>query len=257
MTSAAHGNELRWSSRSPCPSAAQQAPAGARRDAPAAPPTAARRLAGGPDRHLGVGGDRGLAVAHDHAAQGRLPQHPADAGGAEDADAWDPARDAAAGEQCRAYGAPRSCVRPGRVRLSWENDTTLKVETEAGTQTRLFVFGAQRRRLATPGWQGTSAADWQPAGGGGGRRGGGRRAAGPCASSRPTCVPATCAATVCPTARTCADGVLHPHQPADRRRVARRHDGRRGPVYLTARWVTSTHFKKLPDGSPWTPVPCE
>ena len=27
---------------------------------------------------------------------------------------------------------------PGRVRVSWENDTTLKIETEAGTQTRLF-----------------------------------------------------------------------------------------------------------------------
>ena len=31
---------------------------------------------------------------------------------------------------------------PGRIRISWENDATLKVETEAGTQTRLFSFSA-------------------------------------------------------------------------------------------------------------------
>src|SRR5688572_26807699 len=58
------------------------------------------------------------------------------------ADSWDPARDTAAGEQCRAYGAAAIMRVPGRIRIGWENDTTLKVETEAGTQTRLFAFGA-------------------------------------------------------------------------------------------------------------------
>ena len=84
----------------------------------------------------------------------------------------DPARDAAAGEQCRGYGAPAVMRLPGRVRISWESDTVMKLETEAGSQTRLFTFGAQPPQQA-PGWQGTSAAFWQPAGGGGGRRGGG------------------------------------------------------------------------------------
>src|SRR5918995_3640688 len=56
------------------------------------------------------------------------------------ADAWDPARDTAAGEQCRAYGAAAIMRVPGRIRISWESDTALKVETEAGTQTRLFHF---------------------------------------------------------------------------------------------------------------------
>jgi hypothetical protein len=88
------------------------------------------------------------------------------------ANAWDPSADTAAGEQCRSYGAGNIMRTPGRVRISWENDTTLKVETEAGTQTRRFVFGrpgAEPRTERT--WQGNSAAVWQPAGGA--RRGGG------------------------------------------------------------------------------------
>ena len=89
------------------------------------------------------------------------------------ADGWDPARDTAAGEQCRAYGAPAIMRVPGRIRISWDNDNTLKVETEAGTQTRLFHFTAPPAGTSPPGWQGTSEASWMVAGGGGGRRGGG------------------------------------------------------------------------------------
>jgi hypothetical protein len=29
------------------------------------------------------------------------------------------------------------------------------------------------------------------------------------------------------------------------------------PQYLNARFVTSSHFKKIPDDSPWKPTPCE
>jgi hypothetical protein len=29
------------------------------------------------------------------------------------------------------------------------------------------------------------------------------------------------------------------------------------PEYLTARFVTSSHFKKVPDGSAWNPRPCD
>ena len=57
------------------------------------------------------------------------------------ADAWDPARDEAAGEQCRSYGAPALMSVPGRLHITWQDDTTLKVETDAGTQTRLLRFG--------------------------------------------------------------------------------------------------------------------
>ena len=83
------------------------------------------------------------------------------------ADAWDPARDEAAGEQCRGYGAPGIMRLPGRLRISWQDDQTLKMELEAGTQTRLFHFSAPGPKgpgLPEPTdatWQGDSRAQWQ------------------------------------------------------------------------------------------------
>jgi hypothetical protein len=67
------------------------------------------------------------------------------------ADSWDPARDEAAGEQCKAYGAAGLLRLPTRLRINWNDEATLKLETDAGTQTRLFQFGSTRaeRRAAT------------------------------------------------------------------------------------------------------------
>jgi len=71
------------------------------------------------------------------------------------ADAWDPAKDEAAGEQCKAYGAPAIMRIPGRLHITWQDDNTLKIEKDSGTQTRLLHFGAA---AAGPGgdWQGVS-----------------------------------------------------------------------------------------------------
>jgi hypothetical protein len=79
------------------------------------------------------------------------------------ADAWDPAKDEAAGEQCKSYGAPAIMSVPGRLRISWQDDSTLKIETDAGQQTRLLNFGAPAAAAAktAPSWQGTSVAQWQ------------------------------------------------------------------------------------------------
>ena len=41
---------------------------------------------------------------------------------------WDPARDAAAGEACRAYGAPALMRLPGRLHITWQDDRTLKID---------------------------------------------------------------------------------------------------------------------------------
>ncbi len=84
------------------------------------------------------------------------------------ADSWDPARDEAAGEQCKSYGAPALMSVPGRLRITWQDDTTLKVDTDAGQQTRLLRFGAATppaAPAATPAdaprsWQGISQAQW-------------------------------------------------------------------------------------------------
>ncbi len=56
---------------------------------------------------------------------------------------WDPKQDAANGEQCRAYGAGNIMRVPGRLRIKWEGSDTLRIDTDAGTQTRLLEFGSR------------------------------------------------------------------------------------------------------------------
>ena len=78
------------------------------------------------------------------------------------ADSWDPAKDEAAGEQCRSYGAPALMSVPGRLHITWQDDNTLKVETDTGMQTRLLQFGSpQPSSNASRSWQGISVAQWQ------------------------------------------------------------------------------------------------
>src|SRR5687767_6644933 len=79
------------------------------------------------------------------------------------ADAWDPAKDQAEGNQCKSYGPPALMRVPGRLHIHWADDNTLQLDTDSGTQTRLFRFGGtpppagQERQ-----WQGYSAASWEP-----------------------------------------------------------------------------------------------
>ena len=42
----------------------------------------------------------------------------------------------------RAYGAGNIMRVPTRLHITWENENALKVETDAGQQTRRFTFGA-------------------------------------------------------------------------------------------------------------------
>jgi hypothetical protein len=78
-------------------------------------------------------------------------------------DAWDPTKDEAAGLQCKAYGAAAIMRVPGRLRITWQDDVTLKVETDAGMQTRLFRFGGTPASDTPSSWQGLSKARWEPA----------------------------------------------------------------------------------------------
>src|SRR5436190_20984562 len=57
------------------------------------------------------------------------------------ADKWDPAKDEADGNACKSYGAANIMRVPGRLHITWDNDTTLKIETDAGQQTRVLHFG--------------------------------------------------------------------------------------------------------------------
>ncbi len=57
------------------------------------------------------------------------------------ANAWDPAKDEAEGNQCKAYGAVGLMQRPGRLHITWVDDNTIRIDADAGTQTRTLHFG--------------------------------------------------------------------------------------------------------------------
>lgn len=78
------------------------------------------------------------------------------------ADAWDPARDAAEGAACKSYGVGAIMRVPTRLRVSWEDESTLEIQTDAGRQQRMLYFDG-----TSPGfdgertWQGVSEAEWE------------------------------------------------------------------------------------------------
>jgi hypothetical protein len=166
---------------------------------------------------------------------------------------WDPARDEAAGEACRSYGAPALMRAPTRLNISWQDDNTLKVETDHGRQTRLLRFGdARPAGSGSPSWQGESRAQWEVRGGRGG-------------------APATGNLKVVTT--RLRPGYLRKNGvPYSANTVfteywdlikSRNGDLRilmllkvEDPANLTEPWVVPVHFKKEPDGSKWDPTPC-
>ena len=77
------------------------------------------------------------------------------------ADTWDPAKDQAAGVACKSYAAPAIMQVPGRIHIYWQDDNTLRIDTDSGTQTRLFHFGSTAAESEAPSWQGYSAASWE------------------------------------------------------------------------------------------------
>jgi len=93
-----------------------------------------------------------------------VPMSPA---GRKLADQWDPAKDEPAGQAGKAYGAAALLRMPGRIRISWAAEKTLKLETDAGTQTRLFYFAEPKSKGGD--WQGVSQASWETADPGRGR----------------------------------------------------------------------------------------
>jgi hypothetical protein len=177
------------------------------------------------------------------------------------ADAWDPAKDEAAGEACRAYGAGGIMHLPGRLRISWENETTLKLETDMGQQTRIFSFGgAQSTGEAT--WQGFSSATWElPAGGRGRGRGG------PAASPSRPGTSLRIETTHMRPGYYRRNGV--PYGAKARMTewftTVAEPDGNtyllvtkilEDPQYMIGPYVRTVQFKKQPDASGWNPTPC-
>src|SRR5215472_15821561 len=94
-------------------------------------------------------------------ARGDFASIPLNAEGRRVGLAWDAAKDEAEGEHCKAYGAGAIMRRPGRLHITWQDDNTLRIDADEGTQTRLLHFDGKTSENPTPSWQGYSAANWE------------------------------------------------------------------------------------------------
>ncbi len=184
-------------------------------------------------------------------AQGDYSGVPLNDEGRRVADSWDPAADEAAGEECKAYSAPAILRVPTRLNISWEDDMTLRMDTDAGMQTRSFNFD-QSPPDSEATWQGHSVAEWVVTGGQFGVSGGGHLKV-VTTNLRPgylrkNGVPYS------------ADGVMteyfynlsEPNGDTLLFVVTMFED----PEYLDDSLAMSQQFKKIPDGSGWNPMPC-
>jgi hypothetical protein len=168
-------------------------------------------------------------------------------------DAWDPAKDEAAGEQCRAYGAAGIMRLPTRLHITWQDANTLKIETDTGTQTRLFHFDSVPPP-AEPSWQGYSLAHWEAA------AGAARGAATPggdlqvqTTHLRPGYVRKNGAPYSDKTVVTeYFDLDTTPNGDQWLTVTTKVEDAQ----YFRGPYITTTDFKKLPDAKGWSPTPC-
>jgi hypothetical protein len=159
------------------------------------------------------------------------------------ADSWDPAKDEAAGNQCKSYGAAAIMRVPSRFHITWQDDNTLRVDSDAGSQTRLFRFSPTASPAGERTWQGFSAAQWQ-------RPSSLRVATNNLRAGylRKNGVPYSESATV----TEYFDVAPHPNGGQVLLVTTIVDD----PQYLQQPFITSSQFKKEPDGSRWDPSPC-
>lgn len=168
------------------------------------------------------------------------------------ADTWTSAMDG----RCEAYGAAALMRMPTRVHITWQDAATLKIETDAGSQTRLLNFGAAKSP-ADRSLQGHSSASWEMAGGPGrGGRGGPRFG------------------SLKVVTTNLRPGWLRKNGvPYSENSIVTEYYDRfkstngdewffvttavNDPKYLQQEFVTSSHFKKEADGSKWAPSPCK
>ncbi len=94
------------------------------------------------------------------APRGDATSVPLNAEGRRAAAEWNREKDEADGEACRPFGAAGLMRMPLRLHISWQDANTLKIETDAGRQTRLLHFGGTPPAPAAPSWQGVTMAQW-------------------------------------------------------------------------------------------------
>jgi len=170
------------------------------------------------------------------------------------ADAWDPAKEEASGDVCKSYGAPSILRVPEHLHITWQDDQTMKMETDAGKQTREFHFGNWKAPEGPHTLQGDSTAEWEVQGGGRGRGGAAN-------------------GTMKVTTSNLKAGFLRKNGVpySDNANLTEYYDlvkERNGdtlmvvtivvvdPMYLRESFVISSHFKKLAGDTGWNPTAC-
>jgi hypothetical protein len=166
------------------------------------------------------------------------------------ADAWDPAKEEASAELCKSYGAPALLRVPGRLHITWQDDQTLRMDADAGKQTRILHFGDWKAPAGPHTIQGDSVAEWQAGGGRGATDG-----------------------TLQVTTSNLKAGFLRkngvPYSEnaglKEYYEVITQPDGSpllvvtivtTDPEYLRQPFVISSHFKKEPGDAKWSPTAC-
>jgi hypothetical protein len=197
------------------------------------------------------------------------------------ANTWDLTKDDQAGLQCKAFGIGGIMRQPGRLHITWQDDNTLKMEFDAGTQTRLLYFDKAKQPSDEKSWQGHSIAEWEgpalgqrgaprgssaprdPGGGGQGLRGG---------PAPPDAVFEGGSLKVVTTnfreGYLRKNGVPYSESASITEYINRLPQLPNGEnwllvitviedlKYLTQPFYTSTQFKLEPDGSKFKPTPC-
>jgi hypothetical protein len=170
------------------------------------------------------------------------------------ADAWDPAKDEAAGNQCKYYGAATIMTLPERLHITWQDDSTLRMDIDAGTQTRVFSFADRKAPEGKARWQGDSVAAWVS-----------RRS--------PASTPPAMSRYLKVTTHHMLSGYLRKNGvPYSEQAVLteyydpiREPDGEmwmivttivEDPVFLENPLILTAQFKKQSDASGWEPTPC-
>src|SRR3984885_5154059 len=189
-------------------------------------------------------------------AKGDYASVPLSPAGRKEADGWDPAKDIAAGEQCKSYGAAGLMRVPGRAHITWQDESTLKLEYDAGMQTRIFHFNAPPPANEPATLEGYSVATWDGPPPGRGARG-----------------PMRAGSLKVVTTRLKSGYLRKNGVPYSENTVLTEYYSRTSetdgtsyliittivddPMYLAQPFITSTHFKMEPNGSKWMPSPCE
>ena len=174
---------------------------------------------------------------------------------------------------------------PTRLKIAWTDESTLRIETDLGSQVRVLHFDRAVRADSGPSWQGHSVAEWlgvpPPANPFGalvaptqeaGAARAGRAAAGPPAGGAARAEPGPTRGSLKVVTTNLRPGYLRKNGvPYSERAVVTEYYDRfamfgndylqvvtvvADPAYLTTPFVVSNQFKREPDDSKWNPTPC-